>query len=190
MKFITKFLDLNEGTVWKNKRDAQDYCDTLKKVYGVECKPVSINDGTGVFNVEYTNITEEKKNKTIASEVSDITIDVIKDNIYDSIKLTVKELSDNIIGEKTKKMLANDLRSVLNDNTDISYDLDKESIEGYISHIINNLEPKLKDLISDSFIENINKEIINDIDELVNDAIVDNLEFKNTEIPDDGEFAD
>jgi hypothetical protein len=190
MRFITKFLQLNEGTAWKNKKDAQDYCDTMKKVYDIDCKPKPINDGSGTFNIDYENITESENEKTIASKVSDATIEVIKDNISESIKYSVDDIAGSIVGEKTKKMLANDLRKVLSDNTDISYDIAKDSVEDYITHIISNLDTKMKELISDSFIENINKEVANNLDELVNDAIVDNLKFNNTEIPDDGEFAD
>ena len=64
MKFLDLLLEQINEEAWKKRSDAQDYCDTLKDVYGIKCKPVQVDKKWDYWQVEYVDqnkMTEDQK---------------------------------------------------------------------------------------------------------------------------------
>ena len=90
MKFVKALKQINEGTAWKSRKDAQAYCDTMKNVYGMKCKPIQVDKQWDYWEVEYPNqnkITEDNEptKKTPAEQVAKTAIDSLTVSLDDAV---------------------------------------------------------------------------------------------------------
>ncbi len=184
MKFSKAIQQIDEGTAWKNRKDAQAYCDTMKTVYGLKCKPVQVDKKWDYWGVEYPNqnkITEEVINEsTPAEKAAKTAMDSLTVSLDDAVQSAVDDIANDIIGPKTKEIVAENLRESLE-----NFSKDIEDSEEFINSIVEQLEEELKKTINDSFKINVKKEAISNLSDLVNKEVI-KIQFKDEDI----KFAD
>jgi len=190
MKFtdiLTQTL-INEGTAWKSKKDAQSYCDTMKNVYGLKCKPVQVDKKWDYWNVEYPNqnkITESDDSdnditkKTPAEQVAKTATDTLIVSLDKAVSNAIDDISKDIIGPKVKEFVADDLRDSLE-----NFNKDIEDSEEFIQSIVEQLEETLKANLSESFKIEVKENALKNLSDLVNKEIL-KVQFKD----EDKQFA-
>lgn len=180
MKFVKALKQINEGTAWKSRKDAQAYCDTMKNVYGMKCKPIQVDKQWDYWEVEYPNqnkITEanDSTKKTPAEQVAKTAIDSLTVSLDDAVSNAVKEISNDIIGTKTKEIAADNLRDGLE-----NFSKDIEDSEKFIQSVVNQLEDTLRKSMTEAFQVDVKDQTLNGLSDLVNKEIL-KIQFKDEE---------
>ena len=183
MKFTDALIQINEGTAWKDRKTAQAYCDTMKDVYGVECHPVQVDKDWDYWEVEYKNqnkLTEEVLNEeSPAEKVAKVALDSLVVSLNDSVDSAVDDIANNIVGPKTKEIVADELRESLK-----NFSKDIEDSEEFITSIVEQLEDELKKNLTESFKVNVKKDALDGLSDLVNKEVI-KIQFKD----EDKQFA-